>query len=484
VSIGSILSVARTALNAHQTVIQTAGHNIANAETAGYTRQRVDLAPGHPERWPYGSVGTGVFIDNVTRARDELLDVSYRREASGAAASSLRHELLGSVEAVLGEPAEDGLAAAMDAFWSSWSDLANNPTSAAARSVVQQRGAAVTRILNSFDGRLTDIRQQASLRLDNAVTEVNTLSDQIATLNGRIVEAEVGGKSANDLRDERDRAIDSLAKFGDLRVIPNRDGSVQVVLGSNTMVDGISTRRLAVTETAGTFRVHFENSGEPMLPIGGSVTGMVDFLNEDLADLQGRLDALASSLASQVNTQHRLGQTFDGSGTASAAGDFFHPGDPDLTNPPALLPVTARNLRLSDAVLDSATAIAASAAAPGPGQVAGPGNNEIALALAGFRTAPATVSYVTAGGVTETDSFADFYRESASRLGTQVKDAESSAAVHSTLADQAERRRISTSGVNMDEELTMLMRAQQAYAAAAKVISAADEMMRVLAEMV
>src|SRR5688500_17378563 len=128
-SLTSILSVARTALNYQQAVIQTAGHNIANAETEGYSRQPVDAQASTPQYLPYGSIGTGVAIDDIRRARDELLDVSYRQESSGFGAATLREELLSQVEGILGEPSEDGLAAAMDEFWSSWSELANAPTS-------------------------------------------------------------------------------------------------------------------------------------------------------------------------------------------------------------------------------------------------------------------------------------------------------------------------------------------------------------------
>ena len=117
--------------------------------------------------------------------------------------------------------------------------------------------------------------------------------------------------------------------------------------------------------------------------------------------------------------------------------------------------------------------------------MAGAGNNEVALALAALRTQAATVTYIAPGSQTqETASFADFYRETASRLGAQVRDAQTSASVHATLADLADRRRIATSGVNLDEELTTLMRAQQAYAAAARLVSTAEEMMRTLVEMI
>jgi flagellar hook-associated protein 1 len=484
VSIGSTFNIARTALNAHQAVIQTAGHNIANVETEGYTRQRVDLVPTFPHRSPDGLIGTGVKIENVTRVRDQLLDATYRREQGDASAATLRHELLAGVEAVLGEPSDDGLASAMDAFWSSWSDLANNPANVAARSVVQQRGANVASMLNRFDGELKDMREQSVLRVGNAVEEINALADEIALLNGRIVGAEAGGASANDLRDLRDRAIDKLSKHGTVRAIDSVDGTVQIVLGNNGVVDGVTARHFAVTDDGTTLAVRFSNSSEPMLPIGGSVRELVNFVNAELPDARGRLDTIARTLVSRVNAAHAQGQTFAPNGTATAAGDFFHRGDVDPSAPPALLPVTAASIRLSDAVAASAANVAASAAVPGAGQVAGPGNNEVALAIAGFRTRADSVTYVAPDGTTETASFANFYRDTTTLIGTRVKDAEGTASVHEALASQADARRISVSGVNMDEELTRLMSAQQAYAAAAKVVSAAEEMLRTLVEMV
>ena len=373
----------------------------------------------------------------------------------------------------------------MDAFWGAWSDLATNPSSSAARSVVQQRGAIVATTLNAFDARLKELRDQSQLKLTNAVSDMNTLADQIATLNGRIVEGEAGGKLANDLRDQRDVLIDSLSKYGAVRVLPSSDHSVQVLVGTNSVVDGAQARHLNLSrEPNGDVSLRFDRSSEPLLPVGGSVTATIDFLNKDLPDAQGRLNAIASQLVTNVNTLHRQGETFDAAGNASPAGDFISPGEPDLANPPALLPVTAGSIRLSDAVAASPTAIAASKTVPGAGQVAGPGNNEVALALAGLRDAANTVSFTVSGGVPETGSFASFYREMTSRLGAKVKDADSSATVHETLVDQSDHRRTSVSGVNTDEELTELMRAQQAYAAAAKVITTAQEMLKTLVEMI
>jgi flagellar hook-associated protein 1 FlgK len=501
-SLSNLLGVARSALHYQQTVIETAGHNIANAETEGYTRQRVDARAAVSQRLPYAAVGAGVAIDDVRRARDGMLDQSYRREASGHGAASLRHELLASVESVLGEPSDDGLAATMDALWSSWSELASQPTSQAARSVVQQRARAVAAQLNTLDRNLADVREQATARLDGALAEVNGLASEIAELNGRIVSAAVGGRSPNDLLDQRDLAIDKLARLGDLRVLPQRDGSVAVVLGNNTVVDGLHAQRMQRAAGAdGTLRLAFaSNPAEPLLPSGGSLQTLLDFQNAELPETQERLDALANTLARAVNAIHARGND----GTAGAPydpvfvdreSDSYADGDPFQT-PPAAGVVTARNIGLASAIERDASRLASTSSL-----ATRPADNDVALAIAGLRTATAA----TLGGValatvdftlpdrtvnppgrttTAPTSLANFYRTTNSGLAARVKDAEGAAAVRRALFDQAEARRASVGGVNVDEELTTLMRAQQAYAAAAKVITAADEMMQTLIGMV
>ncbi len=511
-SIGSVLSVARTALNSHQVAIETAGHNVANAQTEGYSRQRVEYAANFPQQWSYGSVGTGVVVADVRRARDALLDVTVRRESGGEAAASARRELLGAVEEVFGEPSETGLANAMDAFWSSWSDLATNPTSRAAKSVVLQRGGAAADTLNSFDARLGELRTQTTQRLDDSLTAVNGLAARVARLNGQIVGTEVGGvRHANDLRDQRDKAVDELARYGDVQALERPDGSVQVLFGTHTIVDGIHSKSVArVADPLGRVALAMSDApGRPLQPTGGSTQAMADFLNGDLRGAQDQLDALANALARTVNEVHGRGR--DAGGPAPAffvdrGSNTFDPGASAFRTPLAAGAVTARTIGVNAALRDDPARVATSSDA------ARPTDNDVALALAGLRTgATATVGGAATpavfrlpnrqappvvvpgpGGWTEPPPLddtaptrlADFYRSTVSGLAVRVQDAEATAEVRSTLATQARGRRDSVTGVNVDEELTSLMRAQQAYAAAAKVVNAADEMMRTLVEMI
>ena len=499
-SIGSLLSVARTAMSAQQVVIQTTGQNIANVGTEGYSRQRVELAPGDPQAFSWGTVGTGVRVADVRRARADLLDVSYRQEASQSGAYALRHELLGEIEQVLGEPSETGLAAGMDALWSSFSDLASSPASSAARSVVLQRAGQVATTLNGFAARLDELRGQATLRLTNDVGQMNGLLDQIGGLNAQIMKLETGGHQASDLRDRRDVAVDALSRMADVRALPRADGSVQLVVGNLTMVDGSAVQHLEIDPTpsgAVPPRLALRIAGTigAIQPFGGSTEATLDLLNRDLAGVQGRLDAMANTLAATVNAVHGQGRLpgdvaggavfVDGRYGSYVAADPFAPGSYDAGGQLAKGIVTARTIAVSPALLAAPSGLAVSSSA------ARPTDNDVALRLAGLRTSgtvpgvvdgngePVPLAYAGHAGAAGT-SLADFYRELTTTLGVQVSGAESDAEVHGALLEQIDQRRTSVNGVNLDEEMTNLMRAQQAYAAAAKVIAAVDEMMDTL----
>jgi flagellar hook-associated protein 1 FlgK len=307
---------------------------------------------------------------------------------------------------------------------------------------------------------------------------------------------------ATDLRDQRARAIARQSKLGDVRVLPQRDGSATVLLGNSTLVDGVHAQHVQVAvDTGATLKLAFERSpADPLLPVGGELQTMLDFQNTELAETQERLDAMANTLARTVNAVHTRGN--DGTALApyldffvDRTSDTFVEGDA-FASPPVEGVVTARNIGLSSAIARDASRIASTSS-----RATRPADNDVALVLAGLRTATsavlggvtlATVTFTTvdrstnpAGRRTSAPgSVADFYRATTSGLATQVKDAESTATVRRTLVEQADQRRASISGVNVDEELTTLMRAQQAYAAAAKIITAADEMMQTLIGMI
>jgi len=172
-SIGSIFNMARTAMNAQQTAVQIASQNISNAETDGYSRQRVDLAASTPTVFPWGSIGTGVTIAGVSRARDALLDATFRGDSASASAAQTTSDALSQIQGIFGEPSDNGLGASLDAFWSAWGDLANDPTNSAAKSVVRQTGSTVASTLNRFARQLDSLDQSNREGMNADVTQIN-----------------------------------------------------------------------------------------------------------------------------------------------------------------------------------------------------------------------------------------------------------------------------------------------------------------------
>jgi flagellar hook-associated protein 1 FlgK len=463
-SIGSILSNARSALAANQAAINTTAHNIANAETEGYTRKRVDLRADTPQMMPYGSLGRGVVVADIPRVRDTLLDLTFRMQSADSSRYGRRSELLGQIEELYAEPSPRDLGAALDSFWGTWSDLAAQPLNDAARMSARQAGDHLASQLQRLSSGLDNIASGADLRMRQDVAQLNQYAAEVAELNEQIIAAESAGQTAGDLRDARDRSVDGIASLAQVQVFERSNGSIAVVAGDATIVDGDDSVALAVDTTGGTYRIRTER-GTIVRPTGGLIGASIAVLNTDLPAAQAELDALARAVVSEVNAVHANGMNPLGQ-TGVAFFDNRNPGDPtDVSN------VTAGNIALSAAVLADHRAIAAGEGVlnPGTGLVEyAAGANDVALALAGLRDAPSAALGGVAAG--------EYYASAVTRIGTDVRAAVDGAAIHGSLAANADTRRMSVTGVSIDEELVKLIQYQNAYAAAARVITAADEL--------
>ncbi len=478
-----LFSIARSALLAHQAALQTISQNIANAETPGYSRQEAVLAATPPVRLSFGNVGTGVRVDTIIRKRDILLDDSFRSANTLAGGTQMRQNLLGQVEGIFGEPSDVGMANALDQFWGSWSDLSSTPNSLAARAVVQQRGRQLAQLFNEYDTQLTQQRSSSLERLQNTVSSINSIADQVAELNTRIVTSESNGNTNNDLRDLRDLKLDELARVAGTRVINQANGSVSVLIGNSTLIEGSSARPLTlrletpvppptVPVTDVKVRIQLGNSPDRLTPLAGELSAIVDIVNKDIPGTRGRLDAMASQFVAAVNGAHSSGYVFNGSTVpGTAAGNFFDPGA--VANP-----VRAATIALDSLVAADPSRISASS------NPNGPTDNGTAQALAALRVAEGTVTWSSPSGATETGSFMGFFRGMVTRLGIDSAAATDSATVYENLASQADARRQSVSGVSTDEELVNMIRVQQSYQAATKLIKAADEMLQTLINLI
>lgn len=453
-TLGSILSNATTGLRAQQSALGVVSHNIANAATEGYAQQRVVLTANPALRTAEGAFGTGVRVADVEQLRDALLDASYRAEEGAASEHRARADLLARVETVLGEPSDQALSGILDRFLSAWSDLASDPTSSSARTVVRQRGQELVDQMAFLATSLDAVRADVEARVDQAVDRANALTSEIARLNREIVSVESAGITAADLRDACARATDELSSLLPVRSTQRANGSVGIELSGFNIVDGAYHTPLEAGVVGGTVGVRPEGRATLTPAAGGSLGGLLQVLNGDLPAVQRGLDDLAAALVSQVNAVHAAGTNPRG----EAGVPFFAPGGS-----------TAWTLALSEAVAASPLAVAAGTADASGGYRAGA--NDVALALASLRDTRIPALGATPG---------EHLRGLVSSLGLAVRSSSDAAEVHRTLADQADVRRQSLSSVSVDEELVRLIQYQSAYRAAARVVSAADEMLQTL----
>ncbi|HVX41891.1 MAG TPA: flagellar hook-associated protein FlgK [Gemmatimonadaceae bacterium] len=473
-SIGSILSMARTAMNAQQTAVQVASQNISNAQTDGYTRQRIELTASVPTTYPWGTVGNGVSIADVTRTRDALLDQSYRSAAADQSSANATSTALQQVQTIFNEPSDNGLSATLDKFWNSWSDLANDPTNQAAKSVVLSSGQDVATQLNQYASQLDAADQQNRQAMKTDVDRVNQLTQQIADLNPKILSAESGGHSANDLRDARDSALDELAKLAGATVVERENGTVGVYAAGRLLVDGSSAKTLELSN-GNPPAITSPGSTAPLAGLGGSLGAELDLSMNRIPGVMSQLDGLASAIVTNVNAIHSTGTTYRGNPpVASPAGNFF-----DVTTPPPSggdPRLTARGIRISPTIA-SATDVAAAA-----GGDPGPGNNAIALSLAQLKDS--TVAFTSPSGASlGTNTIGGFYQQTIGDLATATRHAQDDETVQNTMLGNVTTRRQSTTGVSTDEELIDIIQHQHSYQAAARLVNVVDEMTQTLVQL-
>lgn len=438
------LRTALTGLLAARTGVETTSHNVANAGSRGYTRQRVDQtsrAPGYQSI--YGTIGTGTQVEGISRARDTFLDLRARSAAEALAGSSTRARLLEQSEAALAEP-ELGVSAALTATWSAWEDLALDPTNTAARlNVLSNLETLAGRVRGVAEG-WQRLAADVTTDLATAVSEANRLLERVAELNEAVQRAPQGAGPPNDLIDQRDLALDRLSELLGTDAVTFPDGTVRVTLDGVELVHGGSAHPL---EQTGSNLIH--QSGAPATP-GGSVGALQRFLVVDLPSYQADIDAFSADLATAFNDRHAAGWW-----SASDPGGplfSFNPAEPALTLQVAL----TQPERL------------ATAADPGPPFPVHDGRN--AEWVAALRTDP-----VTGGG-----TLAEAWRELVTRVGVATAATRAEAESRRGLSVAANLARESAHGVSIDEEMVNLIQYQHAYEASARVMTAVDELLEVL----
>ncbi|HXG19598.1 MAG TPA: flagellar hook-associated protein FlgK [Methylomirabilota bacterium] len=457
-SILSVLQIGAGAMLAQQQALQTTGHNIANVDTPGYARQRVNLAAAYPS--PQGAyfLGLGVNPTGVTGIVDSFMEAQLVSLKTGLGFSEAEQRALSSVADALPVTEEQGIGPALEGFWNALSELANNPAGQAERANLIGRARTLGDMFRQTRAALVDVQNHLDKDLDAAVRRVNTILPQIAALNQKITEGEVGGQRANDFRDQRQMLLQELAQLTGATAHEESNGQLTVQVDGVLLVAGQTAAALDASQLNPTgFRmVKYVNPqgasyDATAILTKGEIGGLITARDATVAGFINRLDTVAKTLVDAVNAQHAQG--FDVNG--AAGGNFFAPI--------AATTGAAGVVQVDSAVLADPRLIAAAQDAN-----SAPGDNRNARALASLRTS----SQAALGGAT----FKDYFIRLISDVGQQVQTSQDTHAFQQALVDQMQQRRESLSGVNIDEEVSNLIKFQRAFQAASRLISVGDEM--------
>ncbi len=406
------LQTALSGLEAAQAAITTTGENIANANTAGYTRQTVQTSATAPLTIPGqgggSQVGTGVSITDISRIRNQFLDVQYRAQNSGTSNANSNATELGQVQTAVNEPSSSGLQSVMANFWSAWNALGGTQNASTLQGVVGA-GQTLASTFNAVAQQMQTVQSQASQQyasLTGANGQVAQDAQQIATLNAQISQAQQAGISPNTLMDQRDSALDDLSSLAQISVSTGSDGSVTVGFGdaSSPLVSGTTvTWPQTLTSAAGGQLGSLLNISSSTGPVGQYISS---------------LDGVANQVISSVNALQPSSPFFTGTSASTIA----------VSANPSTVQTSSSSTSGAD----------------------------LAQAIGNLANGPADQAY---------SAFV-------SQIGSGVQAAQSTQATQQAVLTAVSNQRQSVSGVSLDEEMTNLIQYQQAYQASARVMNA------------
>lgn len=590
------LNIASRGLLAQQAALDTVGHNVSNANTDGYSRQRVNLGTTGTIDL-YGSrgvnqVGTGVDIDSVTRARDSFVDKQMWAESSTLGYGTTMQSVLTKVEGVFNEPTSGtGLQTVLNQFWSAWQTLSTNASDSGARTAVRQRGVEVANAIQHAAEQLENMAVDVNSTLDIKVANINQITSEIYGLNKQISTIETGGSDhANDLRDKRDLLVDQLSSLGNISVNEDQYGNYTIQSGGVTLVDKAGYTALTTEPSSKDPVYGYEVKNVYVAPTGtaparpmnftsGEIKGLIDSRDSTTSGVKGylnNLDTISKFLLQDFNNVHKAGYGTDN----STGNNFFGAPGTDYSSPSALADgkwltelgakgvntdlftgtglnlIAAKTAAGNVAMSESNVTMAQSNTSGGKATVAVSGTyssanptTTITLKITSIATGGQVtgMSYSTDNGASYTPlvptvsgstyTFPDFtvagltftsgiatatanaandtytftvpqgnaagdnatllanqlktaasstlggatldsyYASTIGTLGVQSQDAQRTVDNQQSLVDQITTWRESTSGVNMDEEMTNMIRFQKGYNAAARILTTMDEML-------
>lgn len=552
------LNTSKGGMFAQQQYINVTSHNISNANTPGFSRQHIVLQTARPQTIAggVGQIGTGVTVSSIERTRNQFLDFQIRKESSLLGNYGVRQDYLSEIEGIFNEPSDTGISELMSEFFDAWQTLSKNPEKSDARTVVAQKAKALADELNHTYKKLNDTKDNAAKEIQSNLFEVNTILDQLNSINKEIITVTIAGNNPNDLLDSRDLLLDELStKFGidtrnqilngitcksednlNISLIRNKDsdeinkfafvnkitpktdagGNVvydieyykngdmtsdknKVTLTGVTLSDeqyeNLNNGRVLVTSEDGNVNLTGGalNNDQIFNPSSGRIGGLQS-IHEDAESYIEQANTLAKTLAFAVNAIHT-----EGIPAGEQYAFFVNSGN----NPLDYDGITAGNITMNSDILKNVMLIQA-----GASKGSGSTDGDRALALASLRDFGLNIDSIQSGKKgTDDYKYVDFVKEhfattsgevpkfntidggvkvegffknTINKLGVQSEEATRIVKNQNTLLKGLVERRLSTSGVSLDEEAINLVQFQHAFQANAKVITTVDQLLDVV----
>lgn len=526
------LEASKSGLFVQQTALYTTGHNISNANTDGYTRQRVNMqaTPGFPHpglnspTYP-GHLGTGVEAHSIQRMRDEFTDRQFRQETNKLGYWDSTLKSINQMEDILNEPSDFGINQAFTQFWEGFQDLSTQPKDSAARKVAIARAESLAEAFNYNYSQIETIQGNLGNEINVSTKQINTILEKIALINSQVQALEPNGYVTNDLYDARDLLVDELNEFLPVSIerVPSGGNASAVAEGSLTIT--YQGKVLVEGQYAGSITVN--DSNNPAVPIDGAIDGdtyspfgslalnpaavpgrtgagytaenldytdlnshssrgkllaLIDAYGYSTVDANGatvtkglypeklaELNRLAETFVAVFNEAHSKGYTLATDATPSQnAVQFFEA----TTNP------AAKNMKVRDEIITNPNLVAAST------REGEEGNGRWAMELSDLQYKPLVDNMQLHGGNSLTETipddlkgftFQDFYTGIIGDLAVKGDMAITNQHNATTQMITISNARASHNSVSLDEEMTNMITFQQAYNANARMITVVDE---------
>lgn len=459
------LEIGYRGLVTHQAALDVTGHNISNASTTGYSRQTAVITSTDPFTYPafnrsntVGQMGTGSQVSAVLRIRDELIDTQIWRDTSSLGYWESRGNLLGQLESVVNEPDTDSgnIRTVVDAFWSAMEDFSKSPESMELRVPLLEASVTMVDFIRTDYTQFQLLRTDTNQRIINKVDELNQLAAEIAKLNDQIGKITALGDNPNDLFDKRDQLVEQVSKIVNISKTVDAQDRMSLTIQGIPLVNGLTANKITLVPNPNDenmVELRWQALDMPVDVRSGELQGLIEVRDEIIPEILNDLDNFASTLITAINDLHRTGYGLD----RSTGNDFF-------------VGTGASDIYVSARINDGEDGLRRIAAASSEEGLEG--NNEIALAMAEL------VDLKLLNGGTAT--MGEFMGGLVSKIGSWAQEAQLNKEHYSLLIENLNNKRESVSGVSMEEETTNMLRFNQGFNAAAKIINVMDEMLDVI----